>query len=60
LKHYLKLLRISDRVNAVACGADVEHEKPAPDVIDLAIQRLPFRPSGAVVIGDTPYDARAA
>lgn len=60
LRHYLGLLNITGQVGAYACGADVEKEKPAPDVIQLAVRRLPCAAANVVVVGDTPYDAKAA
>ncbi len=61
LRHYLKLLGITDFVQATVTGADVEHEKPAPDLICKAVERLPQVDATEVwAIGDTPYDAKAA
>lgn len=61
LRHYLKLLGITDFVQATVTGADVEHEKPAPDLICKAVERLPLADTTEVwAIGDTPYDAKAA
>jgi len=60
LRHYLKLLRITDSVSATVCGDEVSHEKPAPDLIDVALAKLPAPYGEVIVVGDTPYDAEAA
>jgi phosphoglycolate phosphatase-like HAD superfamily hydrolase len=55
LKHYLSLLDVHELISAIACGDDVQHGKPDPRLIGLALPG-----SQAVMIGDTPYDAEAA
>jgi phosphoglycolate phosphatase-like HAD superfamily hydrolase len=61
LRHYLKLLDITDFVSAAVTGADVEKEKPAPDLIPAAARQLQAdNNAGIWVVGDTPYDAQAA
>ena len=58
LDHYLYITGIRASIDAAACGSDVAHGKPAPKLVDLARTRLGVRT--AVMIGDTPFDARAA
>ena len=59
LSHYRSLLNVDDLIDGMACGDDVEHGKPNPRLIGLALGKLGI--SGqAVMIGDTPYDAEAA
>jgi HAD superfamily hydrolase (TIGR01549 family) len=60
LKHYLSLLHIDDFIAATACGDDVEHGKPDPRIVGMALRKLDLSGSQAVMIGDTPYDAEAA
>ena len=60
LKHYLSLLNIDAFIDATACGDDVEHGKPDPRLVGLALRKLGLRGSEAVMVGDTPYDAEAA
>jgi HAD superfamily hydrolase (TIGR01549 family) len=60
LKHYLSLLNISDLIDGTACGDDVEHGKPDPRLVGLALRKLGVPAGRAVMIGDTPYDAEAA
>jgi phosphoglycolate phosphatase-like HAD superfamily hydrolase len=60
LKHYLSLLNIDEFIAATACGDDVEHGKPDPRIVGMALRKLDLSGSQAVMIGDTPYDAEAA
>jgi HAD superfamily hydrolase (TIGR01549 family) len=60
LKHYLSLLQVDDLIDSVACGDDVEHGKPDPRLIGLALTKLGIPAREAVTIGDSPYDAEAA
>jgi HAD superfamily hydrolase (TIGR01549 family) len=60
LKHYLSLLNIDELIDSMACGDDVEHGKPDPRLVGLAVRKLGVAAGQAVMIGDTPYDAEAA
>ena len=60
LSHYRSLLNVDDLIDAMACGDDVEHGKPDPRLIGLALAKLGISAGQAVMIGDTPYDAEAA
>src|SRR5882757_3017746 len=40
LKHYLSLLDIDDLIDSLACGDDVEHGKPDPRLVGLAVRKL--------------------
>jgi phosphoglycolate phosphatase-like HAD superfamily hydrolase len=60
LKHYLSLLNVSDLIDSMACGDDVEHGKPDPRLVGLALKKLGVAGGQAVMVGDTPYDAEAA
>lgn len=46
--------------DVVVNDSDVEHSKPAPDVVAAAVRKLGLAPSACVMVGDTPYDALAA
>ena len=41
-------------------GSNVEHAKPAPDLLLLAARRLGAPPQGCWAVGDSTWDARAA
>jgi phosphoglycolate phosphatase-like HAD superfamily hydrolase len=59
--HYVALTNVGDLVDAVACGDDVQHDKPDSALIEVALLRAGKAvPQDAVMIGDSPYDAIAA
>ena len=61
LKAYKKIADIEDLVEEETSSDDAEKSKPHPDIFEAALERLGDpRPSEAVVVGDTPYDAEAA
>lgn len=60
LKHYLSLLNVEEFISATACGDDVEHGKPDPRLVGMALKKLKLPGPQAVMVGDTPYDAEAA
>jgi len=60
LKRYLSLLDVSDLLDTMACSDDVEHGKPDPRLVGLALRKLGVPGPQVVMIGDTPYDAEAA
>jgi HAD superfamily hydrolase (TIGR01549 family) len=60
LKHYRSLLNVDDLIDSISCGDDIEHGKPDPRLVGLALRKLGVAGGQAVMIGDTPYDAEAA
>jgi phosphoglycolate phosphatase-like HAD superfamily hydrolase len=60
LDHYLNLTGISNSVDFIVCGEEVERQKPHPDLINLALKRAGYDALDAIMIGDTPFDAQAA
>ena len=60
LKHYRSLLNVDDLIDAMACGDDVDHGKPDPRLVGLALRKLRVPADQAVMVGDTPYDSEAA
>lgn len=58
LERYLGLLDADDRVHDWTTSDDVEASKPAPDLIEAALDKLGTR--DAILIGDTPFDVEAA
>lgn len=61
LKHYRGLMNVDDLIDAIACGDDVSKGKPDPALVELALDHLGGTPPVlATVIGDTPFDAKAA
>lgn len=49
-----------DHEPLIVDGSEVEHAKPAPDLLLLAAERLGARPAGCWAIGDSTWDMRAA
>jgi HAD superfamily hydrolase (TIGR01509 family) len=57
---YLDLLDARDLADAWTTSADVESTKPAPDLVHAAMARVDGQPADAVMVGDTPWDVKAA
>jgi HAD superfamily hydrolase (TIGR01509 family) len=57
---YLDLLDAREVVDAWTTSADVESTKPAPDLVHAALDKTGDAPSEAVMVGDTPWDVKAA
>jgi HAD superfamily hydrolase (TIGR01509 family) len=61
LESYERIARIEDLVQKEADKDDAAQSKPAPDIFQAALDKLKIvKPSEALVVGDTPYDAEAA
>lgn len=56
----VRALGAGDAVRAVTTSDDVEAGKPAPDVVERALERAGVRPEDAVFVGDAVWDLRAA
>jgi HAD superfamily hydrolase (TIGR01509 family) len=62
LEDYKRIANIADLVDTETSSSDAERSKPHPDIFEAALEKLgpDVKPSEAVVIGDSPYDAQAA
>jgi HAD superfamily hydrolase (TIGR01509 family) len=58
--HYLDLLEAREIADAWTTSGDVESTKPAPDLVHAALDKVDGEPGEAVLIGDTPWDIKAA
>jgi HAD superfamily hydrolase (TIGR01509 family) len=58
--HYLDLLDSRELADAWTTSADVKATKPAPDLVHAALERVGVSAEDAVMVGDTPWDVRAA
>jgi HAD superfamily hydrolase (TIGR01509 family) len=58
--HYLDLLDARELVDAWTSSADVEATKPEPDLVESALQKAGSSDAQALMVGDTPWDVRAA
>jgi HAD superfamily hydrolase (TIGR01549 family) len=56
--HYLDLLDARELADAWTSSGDVEHTKPAPDLVRAALDRIGG--GQAVMVGDSVWDCRAA
>ena len=52
-------LDADDAIDEATSSADVEHSKPAPDLVQVALNKARVPPDDAVFIGDTVWDVRA-
>lgn len=58
---YETIAQIEGLVDEFACADDAERTKPAPDIFQIARQKLGNPPKDSVIlVGDTPHDAQAA
>jgi HAD superfamily hydrolase (TIGR01509 family) len=61
LEYHRNLIGASDLVHAATSTDDVEDSKPCPDIFEAALGKVkPLGPSDVVVIGDSPWDVKAA
>ena len=58
LDHYLDLLDTRELADDWTSSADVETTKPAPDLVQAAMEKAGTK--DAVMVGDTPWDIEAA
>ncbi|MGZ4264349.1 MAG: HAD family hydrolase [Solirubrobacteraceae bacterium] len=60
VEHYLDLLDARGLADGWTTSADVEATKPAPDLVSAALERAGGSSDVAVMVGDTPWDVKAA
>jgi HAD superfamily hydrolase (TIGR01509 family) len=58
--HYLDQLDARELAEDWTTSADVEQTKPEPDLVQAALQKAGADPGEATMIGDTPWDIKAA
>ncbi|HEX8467713.1 MAG TPA: HAD family hydrolase [Allosphingosinicella sp.] len=59
--YHLSLIACADLVSATTTSDDVENSKPCPDIFAAALAKVaPIGANEAAVVGDTPWDAKAA
>ena len=56
LEGYIDQLHIGEYISCVVSGDDVEHAKPAPDMVFMVLERLHGTAEEALVAGDMAYD----
>jgi HAD superfamily hydrolase (TIGR01509 family) len=52
-------LDAEDAITAATSAADVEQSKPAPDLVQVALDKAGVRAEEAIFVGDTVWDVRA-
>ena len=60
IEHYIDLLDARELADAWTTSADVEATKPEPDLVNAALQRAGEDADSAMMVGDTPWDVKAA
>ncbi|MEZ5786215.1 MAG: HAD family hydrolase [Xanthobacteraceae bacterium] len=61
LESYKKIAGIADMVDGATTSDDADRSKPSPDIFEAALEILaPISAGETIVVGDTPYDAKAA
>jgi HAD superfamily hydrolase (TIGR01509 family) len=55
-----ELLDAEQWISVVTSGEDVEEAKPAPDIVQVALDRAGVDPSNAVMIGDAMWDVETS
>ena len=53
-------LDLTHLTDELVTADDIEESKPAPDLVVAAVRKLGLPAAGCVMVGDTPWDARAA
>lgn len=60
VKANLELAGVDDLVTEYVSSDDADESKPAPDILQAAIDQLGLQAEEVVMIGDSPYDVQAA
>jgi HAD superfamily hydrolase (TIGR01509 family) len=60
LDQLLDLLGIKPYLEEETSSADAKNSKPAPDIVQVALERLGLAANEVVMLGDTPYDIESA
>ncbi|HKP75664.1 MAG TPA: HAD family hydrolase [Longimicrobiaceae bacterium] len=56
----LKAAGVDDLIEAKTSSSDADRSKPAPDIVEAALKNAGCAPHEAIMLGDTPYDVKAA
>ena len=54
------VLDAEDAIDAATFSGDVERTKPAPDLVEVALEKAAVPAEQAVFVGDTVWDVRAS
>ncbi len=51
---------VADLIDVTTTSDDAAESKPAPDIVQVALQKSGLEPQQVLMLGDTPYDAESA
>ncbi|MFS0513179.1 HAD family hydrolase [Nostoc sp. UIC 10607] len=60
LEIMLKIAQVDDLLSEVTTSDDAEASKPAPDIVEAALNKGQMTPEKVVMLGDSPYDIESA
>ena len=60
LKFHRSIIACEDLIHGFTSRDDVEKSKPCPDIFEAALGRAGAGPAEAIVVGDSPWDIKAA
>lgn len=60
LKELLKQAGVADLMDDATNADEAESSKPSPDIVEAALEKAGVSAREAIMIGDTPYDVKAA
>ena len=60
LEALLDVAGVKDLIEKATSSGDVEESKPAPDIVEAALEKAGLGPDEVLMLGDTPYDIEAA
>ncbi len=60
LKKFTQKIGIEPYLDEKMSADDADASKPCPDIIEAALDKMGLKPEEAVMVGDTPYDIKAA
>ena len=60
IEDFREKIGCDDVVAAAVNSGDVDQSKPAPDIVQAALDAVGVAPENAIMLGDTVYDIRAA
>lgn len=60
LMEFLREMKMEPYISFVICATDIEHAKPAPDMVLVTLGKTGISPQHAIVVGDTQFDVLMA
>jgi HAD superfamily hydrolase (TIGR01509 family) len=60
LQSLLKAALVDDLIPDTTSSSDAQESKPAPDIVQVALEKLGLPPEDVLMVGDTPYDIESA